>query len=192
MIKFCYVIIIIFSLQSCFKEKNHDLQSPVRTCGIKDISNVSSNGEGECQVLRLFDEICLNESSNTLTLNVFRIRYFTQNDSGCIYTIYNQNNCSILKFRKAQSSMFHLVIREYTGEGHSLNLRSHATFVSNNKFLSNGKINHLVEYSKGMQPYIDDGEIKDFVEILFNGEYRRYDCTKEQIDSILSQIRNLK
>lgn len=191
MIKFSYVILLLFSLQSCIKENRTNSQSPINTCGVREINSVSNNGEGECQVLRLFDELCLNEKMNTKSLSVFRIRYFTQLDTGFICTIYNDNNCSVLKIKKAKSNIFHIVIREYTGQGHSLNLRSNASFISNNKFLNGGNISHLLEFSKGMQSYIDDGEIKDYVETLYNGEYRRYDCSKEQISFILSQIEKL-
>lgn len=192
MIKFAFFIAIFFTLQSCFNKKKYDCQIAVKTCGTKDINSVSSNYEGECQILRLFDEICLGNCVENKTLSVFRIRYFNM-DTGYMYTIYNQNKCSLLKFRKAKSNMFHSVIREYTGEGHSLNLNTNINFISQNKYLSNVEnINHLIEYTKLMKPYFDDGEIKDYIEIFDDGVYERYNCSTEQIDKIISVINKLK
>lgn len=194
MIKLFYAIIFFFTIQSCYNEKKDNYQSGVITCGTKDMNSVTSNYDGECQIFRLFDEICLNEIAENKTLSVFRIRYFlSSQDTGYIYTIYNQNKCSLLKFKKAKTIMFHTVIREYNGEGHSLNLSTDINFIAKNKYLMNTEnINHLIESVKLMKPYIDEGEIKDYIEILYNGVYQRYECNKDQVDEMVSKISELK
>lgn len=189
MINISKIIILILFLLGC---KNKIVNSDKSNCFNLNFYDKPSNVESECQVLKLFDEICLSENMNGNHHNVFRIRYFLPNDTGYMCTIYFENGCGILKQKKAKSNNFNIVLREREGNGHVLNIRKNVEYISQNKILKNNNFDFINNLIPNFSKYIDSGEIKDFVEILNNGEYKRYECTKQQRDSILVKVSTLK
>lgn len=189
---FCF---IIYLMQACNKDKKAEVKNFNKFCVNENLYSKSKNSSysrGECQVLKLFDEICLQEFKGNQELKIFRIRYFLENDSGFIFTVYGENECGLLKSKKTKSIFFNEIIRENTGDGYSLTFRNQCTYVSNNKILYEVDFSPFIKITEKLQLYENDGRIKDLVELLVNGKYFRYGCSGKQRDSILSVIYKLK